>query len=69
VYIIITKQHKRKGNKINKLYADKMSYRQWQDGYELRYDTMPAWWRNEATRKKAWKNYLDDHAINNGVVY
>ena len=59
MYIIITKQHKRKGNKINKLYTDKMSYYQWQDAMEMRYDTMPSWWWNTGQRRKEYKNYLE----------
>ena len=44
---------------MNKLFEDKMDYRQWQDGYEMRYNVMPAWWWNNYMREKAYKNYLE----------
>ena len=37
---------------MNKLFEDKMSYFQWQNGMELRYNVMPAWWWNEYMKKK-----------------
>ena len=44
---------------MNKLYTDKMSYYQWQDAMEMRYDTMPSWWWNMGQRRKEYKNYLE----------
>ena len=52
---------------MNKLFEDKMDYFQWQNGMELRYNVMPAWWWNEYMRKKAYENYLETNAINYGV--
>jgi hypothetical protein len=36
-----------------------MSYWQWKEAYELRYNVMPPWWWNEYMRKKAYQNYLE----------
>lgn len=36
-----------------------MSYYQWQDAMEMRYDTMPSWWWNTGRRRKEYKNYLE----------
>ena len=44
---------------MGKLFGDKMSYFQWQDAMEMRYDTMPLWWHNMGKRRQAYKNYLE----------
>ena len=45
---------------MNKLFEDKMSYFQWQNGMELRYNVMPAWWWNDYMKKKAYEKYLEE---------
>ena len=47
---------------MNKLFEDKMDYFEWQNGMELRYNVMPAWWWNEYMRKKNYQNYLEGKA-------
>ena len=47
------------GDKMNKLFEDKMDYFQWQNGMEMKYNLMPAWWWNEYMKKKAYENYLE----------
>jgi len=45
-----------------KQVGDKMDYFQWQNGYEMKYNLMPAWWWNEYMKKKAYENYLEGKA-------
>ena len=47
---------------MNKLFEDKMSKSQWEQGMLMRYDTMPPWWWNNS-------NYLETNAIDYGVRY
>tara|TARA_R110000782_G_scaffold152043_1_gene244704 strand:- start:376 stop:543 length:168 start_codon:yes stop_codon:yes gene_type:complete len=52
----------------NKLFGDKMNYFEWQNGYEMKYNVMPAWWWNDYMRKKAYKDYLGDMEQDNTNV-
>ena len=52
---------------MNKLFSDKMDYFEWQNGYEMKYNVMPAWWWNDYMRKKAYKDYLGDIELKTNV--
>tara|TARA_R100001163_G_scaffold1635_1_gene2604 strand:+ start:1317 stop:1466 length:150 start_codon:yes stop_codon:yes gene_type:complete len=45
-----------------KQIGDKMGRYQWEQGMQMRYDTMPTWWWNISKRDQAYKNYLEGKA-------
>tara|TARA_R110001592_G_scaffold1518_1_gene9111 strand:+ start:2692 stop:2859 length:168 start_codon:yes stop_codon:yes gene_type:complete len=48
------------GDKMIKQIGDKMGKTQWEQGMEMRYDTMPPWWWDNSKRDQAYQNYLEN---------
>ena len=48
--------------KMIKQIGDKMGRYHWEQGMQMRYDTMPLWWWDTSKRDQAYKNYLEGKA-------
>ena len=50
------------GDEMIKQIGDKMGRYQWEQGMQMRYDTMPPWWWDNSKRDQAYQNYLEGKA-------
>ena len=47
----------------------KLTFSEWYNHMQYRYDVMPTWWWNPALQRQAYENYLETNAIDYGVRY
>ena len=45
----------------------KLTFMQWYNHMQYRYDVMPTWWWNPALQRQAYENYIETNAIDYGV--